>query len=54
MERAEKRGPIAGYSIGVQLAFGVDYLMRGAQVFKELVVALGRDQPVIPGVPFIL
>lgn len=43
MERAEKRGPIAGYSIGVQLAFGVDYLMRGAQVFKELVAQLHSD-----------
>ena len=43
MECTEKRGPIAGYCISVQLAFGVDYLMRGAQVFKELVAKLHCD-----------
>lgn len=37
MERTEKRGPMAGYGINVQLAFEVDYLMCGAQMLKELI-----------------
>lgn len=43
MERTEKRGPIAGYGISVQLALGMDYLMCGAQIFKELVAQFHSD-----------
>lgn len=43
MERAKERRPVTGYGISVQLAFGVDYLIRGAQVFQKLVAQFHSD-----------
>jgi len=43
MDCAKERRPVTGYGISVQLAFGVDYLMRGAQIFKELVAQFHSD-----------
>lgn len=40
MERTEERRPIAGNGIGMQFALLMDDLMRGAQIFQELVAQL--------------